>query len=219
MLQKETLHFLTEIRSNNNREWFDKNRKSYEHARDDFRDFVEDLIAEIIEFDGDLMGIEAKKSIFRLFRDTRFSKNKEPYKQNFGASLSRGGRKSPFAGYYVHLMPGNNFIGGGHYRPEASELKKIRAFIESNAADLRTITSDKQFQKYFGELRGDRLKSAPKGYPKDHPEIDLLRMKGFFVLHEVSDEQFLEEGFAAKAAEILKVMHPLVEFLNDAISQ
>lgn len=219
MLQRETLKFLSDLKGNNNREWFDKNRSEYEHARDDFRAFIEDLIAEIIEFDGDLIGIEAKKSIFRLFRDVRFSKNKEPYKLNFGASLSKGGRKSPYAGYYIHLMPGNNFIGGGSYRPDAPELKKIRAYIEQNAADLHAITSDKQFKKYFGDLRGESLKSAPKGYPKDHPEIELLRMKGFFVLHEVSDEQFLQEGFAEKSAEILKIMHPLVEFLNEAISQ
>jgi len=218
MLQKETLNFLTDLKGNNNREWFELNRSSYEGARDDFRELVEDLIEEIIEFDGDLVGIEAKKSIFRLFRDVRFSKGKEPYKLNFGASLSKGGRKSPFAGYYVHLMPGNSFIGGGNYRPDAPELKKIRAYIEQNEADLRAITSDKQFKKLFGSLRGDSLKSAPKGYPKDHPEIELLRMKGFFVLHEVSDEAFLQEGFVKKAAETLKIMQPLLEFLNEAIS-
>jgi len=219
MLQRETLTFLTELKNNNNREWFDKNRSSYEKARDDFRGLVEDLIEEIIDFDPGLVGIEAKKAVFRLFRDVRFSKNKEPYKTNFGASMSRDGRKSPFAGYYLHIMPGNNFIGGGNYRPDAPELKKIRAYIEANAAELHAITSNKRFKELFGDLRGDSLKSAPKGYPKDHPEIELLRMKGFFALHELTDEELLQEGFVTKAAETVKVIHPLIEFLNDAVSQ
>ncbi|MEM8889056.1 MAG: DUF2461 domain-containing protein [Bacteroidota bacterium] len=219
MIEKDTLKFLKELSKNNNREWFDENRGSYIKARDNFRAFVEDLIDEIIDFDPDLIGIEGKKAIFRLFRDVRFSKNKDPYKTNFGASLSKGGRKSPYAGYYIHLSPDGNFFGGGSYRPEAAELKKIRAYIETNAADLHAITSDKKFQELFGNIQGDSLKTAPKGYPKDHPEIELLRMKGFYVMTSLPTAELTQEGLAQKVAEKLKVMHPLVEFLNEAISQ
>lgn len=219
MIAKDTLKFLKDLSKNNNREWFDENRGSYIKARDNFRDFVEELIDEIIDFDPDLMGIEGKKAIFRLFRDVRFSKNKDPYKTNFGASLSKGGRKSPYAGYYIHISPDGNFFGGGSYRPEAAELKKIRAYIETNAADLHAITSDKKFQELFGSIQGDSLKTAPKGYPKDHPEIELLRMKGFYAMTSLPNAELSEEGLAQSVAERLKVMHPLVEFLNEAISQ
>lgn len=219
MIERDTLKFLAELKENNNREWFDKNRPRYIKARDNFRDFVEDWIEEMIDFDPSLMGIDGRKAIFRLFRDVRFSKNKDPYKTNFGAHLSRGGRKSPFVGYYFHISPEGNMMGGGSYRPESSDLKKIRAFIERNAADLHAITSDKKFQEVYGELQGESLKTAPKGYPKDHPEIKLLRMKSFYVMSDLPEAELYKEGLAEKVAENLKIMHPLVEFINEAISQ
>ncbi|MCB0835147.1 MAG: DUF2461 domain-containing protein [Bacteroidetes bacterium] len=219
MIQSETLQFLSELKENNHKEWFDENRDTYQKARQNFIQVIDRLIEGITEFDHTLDGLEPKHSLFRINRDIRFSKNKNPYKTNMGAYLARGGRKSIYAGYYFHLEPGNIFIGGGCYQPMAPELAKIRTHIDLEAAKLKKVTSGTTFSQLFEEIRGEELKSAPKGYPKDHPDIDLLRKKSFFVMTHLSDQDVQKENFVEKALDIYEKIYPFNQFFNEALEE
>lgn len=219
MIQSSTLEFLAELKENNHKEWFDANRDRYHEARDNFIDLVDHLIEGIVEFDPGLEGLEPKQCLFRINRDIRFSKNKNPYKINLAGYMARDGRKSPFAGYYIHIQPGECFLGGGAYHPASPELKKIRSHIDMTAAELREITSDKKFEETFGELIGDSLKTAPAGFPKDHPQIDLIRRKDFFVTAPLTDQDVLSDGLVDKALNLFKLIFPLNDFLNEAIEK
>ena len=210
--------FLGSLASNNNKEWMDAHRDEYQKARDEFIAFIDSLIQGLSATDPELAGVSAKSCIFRINRDIRFSKDKSPYKTNFGASIGPGGRHSS-ASYYFHLTPGNNFIGGGIYMPPADVLKKIRQEIDYNAGDLKKILQDPSFKKAYGDLHEvDKLKTAPKGYPKDHPEIELLKHKSFIVLHQVTDHEATKEGFEKEALEYLKIMKPFRDYLRVATS-
>lgn len=218
MIQATTLSFLTDLASHNHKEWFDENRARYQTARTDFLEFVDELIEEMLEFDPDLQGITAKQCMFRINRDIRFSKDKSPYKTNFGASISRGGRRSEFAGYYLQVMPGNNFVAGGIYMPPGPVLKRIRAHIDLHASDLREAIAEPEFQKHFGAISGPELKTAPKGYEKDHPDIDLLRKKSFTVFSEVEDGLVTGSEIKAVVLERYRAMKPMLDFLNEALA-
>ncbi|RMG29242.1 MAG: DUF2461 domain-containing protein [Bacteroidetes bacterium] len=217
MIAPSTLTFLSELKANNHKEWFAANRSRYEAARNNFLDFVDHLIDGIAEYDGGVAGLEPKKCMFRINRDIRFSKNKAPYKTNFGAHIAPGGRKSPYAGYYLHLEPGQCFLAGGKYHPQPEELRAIRTHIEGHAPRLRAILAEPEFQAVYGEMKGDSLKTAPKGYPKDHPDLDLIRRKDFFVVHECGEEVMLSEEFADYVVSVFKVVQPLNAFLNEAV--
>ena len=219
MLQPDTFVFLRDLKAHNTKEWFDANRDRYEAARDNVLALIDHLIEDIAGFDADLRGLEAKQCLFRINRDVRFSKNKAPYKTNFGASLSRGGRRSPFAGYYLHLEPGGVFIGGGIYMPASPQLKAIRAHIDHNAPDLRAVLADSDFQATYGALQGEALKTAPKGYEKDHPAIDLLRMKSFIATRAYADEQALSPEFPRRVADDFATLKPLLDFLNETVKE
>lgn len=213
----EINEFLTKLAKNNSREWMTDHKSEYQHTRKIFEGLISELIAGISLFDDGIVGLLAKKSVFRLHRDTRFSNDKSPYKLNYGASITRGGRKSPFASYYIHLKPGDNFIGGGMYMPEAEELKKIRQEIDYNSDEFLKIVKTDPFRKVFGEMQGDKLKTAPKGYPKDHAQIELLRHKGFYFLHKISDRDLGQEDFVADALEKYRLLHPFISYMNTAI--
>ncbi|MGB3467623.1 MAG: DUF2461 domain-containing protein, partial [Cyclobacteriaceae bacterium] len=139
------------------------------------------------------------------------------YKLNYGASLSKGGRKSPYASYYIHLKPGDNFIGGGMYRPEADVIKKIRQEIDYNADDLLTIINDDEFVNIFGEMEGEKLKTTPKGYAKDHPQIALLRHKDFYFRHKIEEEELSKETFVEDVLAKFRILHPYIAYMNTAI--
>ena len=217
---KIILDFLKKLQENNEKEWFHSNKKEYEKAKSNFKSVITELIGRITLFDENLLGLEAKQTIFRINRDIRFSKNKAPYKENFGASMSKGGRKSKFAGYYLHLQPNNkSFLAGGSYMPQAAELAAIRQEIDYNQETFERIVLSPTFKRFFGELRGDSLKTAPRGYAKDHPAIHWIRMKGFIMWHELTDEQVLQNNFLEHALEVFKAMKPLNDFLNTAIEE
>ena len=209
--------FLKKLARNNSREWMAENKSEYQATRAIFEGLIDELISGVAAFDDGIAGLQAKKSIFRLHRDTRFSNDKSPYKLNYGASLSKGGRKSPFASYYIHLKPGDNFIGGGMYMQEASELKKIRQEIDYNADELLSIINDVDFKKMYGGLQGDQLKTAPKGYPKDHEHIEFLRYKGFYFLQQFPDSDLKKTDFVEKAVQKYRMINPFINFLNTAI--
>jgi len=218
-LNDDTRQFLIDLKENNNRDWFADNRARYEEARTDFISFVGILLHEIEVFDPRVAGLDAKRCTFRINRDTRFSKDKTPYKVSFGAHMLEGGSKNLHcrAGYFISVEPGNCILAGGAFRPPTAWINGIRMQIDRNAAALHDVLETPTFQHYFGELDGEKLKSAPKGYPRDHPEIDLLRQKSFLAKHAVHDEQVFGPGFLQYAVTAYQALKPLDDFLNAAI--
>jgi uncharacterized protein (TIGR02453 family) len=218
MISKNTYQFIKELKKNNNRQWFNANKPKYEAARSDFESFIAELIKHIARFDPPIIQLEPKKCIFRIYRDTRFSKLKTPYKTNFGAHMVAYAAKAhDRAGYYVHLEPGNTFIAGGAYLPPAPWLKAIREAIAVNGNEFTKILSDRSFKKYFNEMQGDQLKTKPKDYPADHPFIDLLRYKSFLAVHNVSDADAVSAQFLPHSAKVFKALQPFDDFLNRSL--
>jgi uncharacterized protein (TIGR02453 family) len=216
-IKKSTLDFLNQIKSNNNRDWFLNNRPSYMKSRENFEVFVQKLIDQIIEFEPIMKGLEVKSCVYRFNRDIRFSNDKSLYKTHFGAFIVRGGKKNgdKFAGYYFHIEPGASIIAGGAYMPPAQWLSAIREKIDSEPDRFLKILNNKEFKKFFGQLSGEKLKKAPKGYPSDHPHVDLLKFKSYLVVNEVSDDQALSENFNEYVLQAMKAMKPLNDFLNE----
>jgi uncharacterized protein (TIGR02453 family) len=216
-IKKSTLDFLTAIKCNNNRDWFIENRTLYQKAKDNFDSFVQEVINEIIKFDPILKGLEVKSCVYRFNRDIRFSNDKSPYKSHFGAFIVRGGKKNGdrFAGYYFHIEPGQSILAGGAYMPPAPWLAAIREKIDESPEELLKIIKDKSFIKYFGELSGEKLKSAPKGYPKDHPQIELLKLKSYLVVNDMPDKMVLSNDLFDHVIKVFRSMKPLNDYLNE----
>ncbi|MFZ7182059.1 MAG: DUF2461 domain-containing protein [Bacteroidota bacterium] len=217
-IQPKTFAFLKALKKNNNRDWFNDHKSEYENAKDNVLGFIQELVVAFSTFDSSLRGLEAKDCLFRIYRDTRFSKDKTPYKTNLGASINAGGKKSMGPGYYVHLEPGGSFIAGGIWMPPADEVKKIRQEIDYNGKDLKKILTKPSFKKAFGGLsREHALKTAPKGYPKDHPDIELLKLNSFIVWKNVSDKDILGPKSIKTLTTLGKEMKPLMDFLKTAL--
>jgi len=215
----QILKFLKDIAKNNNREWFEKNKSKYLDAKESFENFLELLHNELIKFDEKLAGLNPRKLGFRIYRDVRFSKDKRPYKVNMGAGFSPGGKMVQEPGYYMHIEPGKSFVAAGIYMPDSANLAKIRQEIDYNSKAFLKILNDKKFKKYFSGLDDfDRVKTAPKGYPKDHPQIELLKNKSFIVSHNFSDTQVKDKKFAKQVSEVCKAVKPLNDFLREAIA-
>jgi uncharacterized protein (TIGR02453 family) len=204
---RSALTFLEDLKFNNNREWFNANRKRYEEARAAFEALVADVMAEFAPAD-DLGKTVVKDTIYRINRDVRFTKDKSPYKSNFGALIGNGGRKSTGRTYYINIEPGESFIAGGVYDPQPEELKRIRAAIAEKPEALRRIINNQNFKHFFGEVRGESLKSAPKGYANDHPAIDLLKRKQFLATHLLSDDDVLRDDLAAHIIVVCGALKP-----------
>lgn len=219
MIQPATLDFLRKLKKNNNREWFEKNRSKFEEARQNVEETVAAIITEVRKFDKQIPAdLEAKKCLFRIYRDVRFSHDKRPYKNNIGAYITAAGKKAVAPGFYIHFEPGASFLAGGMWQPPAPELSKVRQEIDYNFAEFKKIVNDKTFKKYFGTLeQEDKLSTAPKGYPKDHDAIEFLKLKSFNVVAAMSDKEVTSKTFAKKAGEIFKAMQPLNRFLQRAI--
>lgn len=209
--------FLNQLKENNNREWFNDHRETYKSALSEFEGIVGQLIASVGQFDDSIRLLEPKECIFRIYKDTRFSKNKEPYKTNMGAYLSRGGRKSRYSGYYVHFEPEGSFLSGGIYLPEPAVLKRVREDIDIYYEDLLNITNSPSFAKFFPKLHGDKLKTNPKGYSKDNPAIDLLKHKSLYVMRMLSNKEVTSPSYIAEATETFRELKPFNDFLNRAI--
>ena len=215
----ETFKFLKELKANNNRDWFMANKPRYESARQGFIEFIDDLIAEISKFDPAIGHHTGKECVFRIYRDVRFSKDKSPYKTNLGAHITSAAKKSEIhsrAGYYIHLGPGESMLAGGAYLPQGPWIKAIRQEIAYNADELRSIINGKDFKGYFGEIEGEKLKKAPKGYEPDHPEIELLKYKSFLATHKLSDKEVTSASFLDHSAKVFKALYPFDSFLNRA---
>jgi uncharacterized protein (TIGR02453 family) len=215
-IKKSTLDFLSAIKSNNNRNWFIANRPAYLESKVNFESFVQNIIDEIILFEPIMKGLEAKSCVFRINRDIRFSNDKSPYKSHFGAFIVQGGKKNgdKFAGYYFHIEPGKSIMAGGAYTPPSPWLSAIREKISDNPDEFIKITKAKDFIKYFGSVDGEKLKTAPKGYPKDHPHIELLKLKSYLVVNEATDKLVLSKDFQGYVISVFKAMKPLNDYLN-----
>ena len=213
-MQSSTLQFLRNLEKNNSREWFNENKTLYQEAQQDVISFVEKLMEEMADFDEEIGKLEAKKSVFRIYRDTRFSKDKTPYKTNFGAGLGMG-KGNKISGYYLHIEPGKSFLAGGVYKPEPSVLKTIRQEISAFGDEFKAILEQDEFRNYFRGLSvEDKLKKVPQGFEKDDKMAEYLKLKHFIVTHPISDEQLLSENAVKEFTKIFKAMKPLNDFLQ-----
>ncbi len=210
--------FLSELKCNNNRDWFIQNRKRYEEAKKNYEVFVQALIDAVSVFDPILKGLEARSCTYRINRDIRFSPDKTLYKSHLGAFIVRGGRKNGdrLAGYYFHVEPGNNsMIAGGAYIPPMPWLTAIREKLDEEGDRFLKIINKREFKDFFGEIEGEKLKTAPKGFPKDHPNIELLKMKSFLVTRTISDTEIVSDNCIELIVRASKTMKPLNDFLNE----
>ncbi len=216
MLQKDTFKFLKALKKNNNREWFAENKTWYERSRADFEQLVAGIISAIAEFDPEIKYLEPKKCIFRIYRDTRFSQDKTPYKTHFGAVFGR----SKGSGYYLHVSPEESFLTCGHYMLTPDQLKKIRRGVYEHFETLQKMLTDK-FKKEIGDLYRDEnaLKRVPNDFDKDHPAAEYMKLKHFYVLKPVPEEKIFDKDFVKYAAGIYKQMYPLNEFLKDLLDE
>ncbi|SFA57503.1 TIGR02453 family protein [Pedobacter suwonensis] len=220
MLKKETLNFIKDVTENNNREWFAANKDVYEAAKADVLALVGKLIPELAKVDP-LLSAEAdpKKSLLRIYRDVRFSKNKDPYKNNFGIWFSAKSKGGNEPGYYLHIQPGTSFLAGGYWMPDAPHLKLIRQEIDYNIGDFKEIINEKDFKKNFKLGFDNALKNAPKGYDPADPNIEFLKLKSFEATQKIDDEEFLKPNLVNKLISSFKTIQPLVAFLRNAIEQ
>lgn len=213
-ISPKTFDFLKKLTKNNNREWFTENKSLYTESQENVISFLDELIREMAEFDEELGKLDGKKSLFRIYRDTRFSKDKIPYKTNFGASLGMG-KGSQKGGYYLHIEPGKSFIAGGIYMPESAALKEVRKEISLYGEDFLKIINNKDFKKYFPNLdQDDQLKKVPQGFEKEDPMGEYLKLKNFIVVYNLKDEEVLDKNAAKNITKIFKLMKPFNDFLN-----
>jgi uncharacterized protein (TIGR02453 family) len=217
-MNPSTLAFLKDLKKHNDREWFEANRGRYEAARQDVAALTEGFIAGISKKEPGVAELAAKDCVFRIYRDVRFSKNKAPYKTNIGAYVSPGGKKSTLAGYYIHIEPGGSFLAGGKWMPEAEELRKIRQEIDYNGEELKKILRAKKFRETFGGLDPEhKLKTTPKSYTKDHPDIELLRHTSFICWCPFEDKEVVSKDFLKNIVRKAELLVPFNRFLNVAV--
>ncbi len=216
---EKSITFLKSLSKNNSREWFEKNKPKFLIAKAEFENFIGDLLKEMSGFDPSLTGLIPKKLIFRIYRDVRFSKDKRPYKTNFGAAFSSSGKGLGNPGYYLHIEPGNkSFVAVGLYQPVPDVLAKVRQEIDYNGDKLRIIMAEKKFKKLFGDFWDeDKLKRPPKGYADDHKYIEWIKLKSFIVTHELKDTELVDKKFKKHIAELYKVVMPINGFLQQAL--
>ncbi|GAB3007026.1 DUF2461 domain-containing protein [Niabella terrae] len=220
MIQAATLSFLKKLKKNNNKAWFDRHRSDYEAAKADFASLVDTVIAGFGKKDPAIAHLKAKDCMFRINRDIRFSKDKTPYKTNFGAFINAEGKKSMTAGYYLHLEPGRSFAGGGMWHPPAPMLTKVRQEIDYNLTDFEKILLTKSFKKIYGGLDQDEgylLVRVPKGYAADNPAAAYLRFKSYVATAALTDHQLTEKGLVKQLITTFETLQPLNQFLNQAL--
>jgi len=217
---ENVLHFLGELQNNNNKPWFDENRKTYESCKKEFLQLIDLIIKDIATFEPELTNLDPKKCIFRINRDIRFSKNKEPYKNNFGAWFALKKGENEMAGFYIHIEPNNkSFVAGGMYMPSNEYLKKIRQEIDYNKKELDDILNNPLYLKYFTGLQGEKLSRPPQGYTADNEAIEYLKHKSFINSSPITDEVLLSSDLKNQVIERFKALAPLNKFLNVIFEQ
>ncbi|WP_139419336.1 DUF2461 domain-containing protein [Chryseobacterium mulctrae] len=217
-ISSKVFDFLKLIDKNNNREWFNDNKNLFLEAQSDFQDFTEELISEMGKFDETILKLDAKKSLLRIYRDTRFSKDKTPYKNYFGASLGMG-KINTKAGFYLHVQPGKSFLGSGIYLPDSPVLKEIRKEISLFKDDFLKAIDDKDFKKYYEELDQEhKLKNVPQGFEKEDPMGEYLKLKSFIGVHNITNKDLSDKNAVKNVSKIFEAAKPLNDFLDTSIS-
>lgn len=216
IIPASSIIFLKTLSQNNNREWFNIHKDEFLTQQTFIERFADELLAELSAHDV-IETPSGKKSLHRIYRDTRFSANKTPYKNNWSGSFTRA-TKLRRGGYYFHIEPGNSFIAGGFWAPNAEDLKRVRDDIAFDAEPLRKIIANKKFVASFGSLQGEQLKSMPKGFSKDHEAIDLLRFKQFLLRKHFTDEEVIGSNFLQQANETYKNMRPFFDYMSEVLS-
>ena len=216
---KEILDYLKDLEANNTREWFELNRDRYDLTRKKFLGVAEILINEIRQFDEEIPVLNPKDCVFRIFRDVRFSNDKSPFKSNYGCFIARGGKKSGYAGYYLHIQPGECFLSGGIYMPPPEHLQAIRQEIYYHPQDYIGIIDNKEFKATYTLEYYDKLKTAPKGYPKDWEYLDLIKNRSYALGHKVEENELFAPDFLKKAIGLFKIIHPFNRYLNRAVDE
>ena len=215
-IERETIDFLKELNQHNNREWFQENKYKYELAHENMVGFASLLLMEMNKHD-DIETPTGKKSLHRIYRDVRFSKDKTPYKNHFSGSFSRA-TELLRGGYYFHVEPGNSFAGGGFWGPSKEDLQLLREHIAQDDTPFRAVINSNAFKDTFGELEGETLKTAPKGFDKEHPAIDLLRFKSFLLRKDFTDQEVIAGDFHIKVNETFKAMRPFFDVMSECLT-
>jgi uncharacterized protein (TIGR02453 family) len=209
---KNVLQFLQQLKENNNKEWFTANKKTFDEAQKVFKQLMEKVGEEFGKYD-----MVEKPKVFRIYRDVRFSPDKTPYKNNFGSYLERS-TKLKRGGYYLHISPGESFVGGGFWQPEPNDLKRIRDEFASDHLTINKIISDPIFQKYFTKLDGEALKRPPKGYDPSLPAIELIKHKGFVATYKLSDKEIMAKDFHLLVADVFKSLVPFHDYMSEVLT-
>ena len=212
MLQNSIFQFLTQLKENNNREWFAENKKAFQAEEKLAKTFFAAVYADLEKIDS-----LDKMQVFRIYRDVRFSKDKSPYKNHFSVGFNR---TKPLlrGGMYLHIENNASFVGGGFWEPNAADLFRMRKEIEMDASELRAIIAEESFQKYFKTLEGEELKTAPKGFDKAHPDIDLIRKKQFLLTRSFTNKEVLSVNFQSEVIATFKAMRPFFDYMSDVLS-
>jgi len=220
MIEQKTLDYIADLKANNDREWFLKNKDAYTAAQDNIIAFTGELLKELSKVDPYISAdTDPKKCVMRIYRDIRFSKDKTPYKHWFGIHKLSQGKYALENGYYLHIEPGHTFIAGGCWWPQGDQLKAIRQEIDYNADDLKAIIDAPKFKELFGDFRAqEQLKTIPNGYEADNENIDLIKLKSFVASHKLTDAELKQKDVAVRIATIFKEIQPLLVFLQNAIA-
>jgi uncharacterized protein (TIGR02453 family) len=211
-ISPEVFDFFKALAKNNNREWFNDRKPQFKGIEADVKKTYNELFEMLKKHDD----IDSLK-MFRIYRDVRFSKNKAPYKTHFGGAFHR---KKPAlrGGYYLHIEPGGSFLGVGFWDPNKEDLQRIRKEFEMDATEIREILADKKLRSVWGELQGDELKTAPKGFDKEHPDIDLIRKKQYIFTKKYSDTEVLSEGFLTEVDDAFKIIRPYFNYMSEILT-
>jgi len=215
-IKKDSIDFLNALAKNNNRDWFNKHKERYTEAHDNIIAFADDLLFEMNKHDN-IETASGKASLFRIYKDVRFSKDKSPYNGHWSGAFKRATKKLR-GGYYFRLQPGNSFIAAGFWGPNTEDMQRIRQDIDMNYAGWKKMLSNKTLVNTFGQMTGEQLSSAPRGYSKDHPAIDLLRYKQFFLKYEFKDEELYSPGFVKTVSDTFKKMRPFLDFMSEVLT-
>lgn len=214
MIKKGTLDFLINLKENNNREWFQTHKNLYEEAKKDIEDNLSYLIIAVSSFDPSITDLEVKDVLFRIYRDIRFSKDKSPYKPYFGALITKNGKSNmEGSGYYFHIEPGNSMICGGVFHPEPKKLDKIREKINSNFTSYTEVINQPALRRYYGEIQGEKLKNVPRGFDKESPAAEILKLKQYIFMSKFSDEEIFSEDFLKETVKRMEAVKEFNEFL------
>lgn len=211
---KQTLQFLKKLKKNNNSEWMREHKEEYLAAKKEFEFLVQELITRIGMWDSKLPYLEPKNCVFRLNRDVRFSDDKRPYKENFGAFFAYGGKKGGLPGYYLNVSPKEIFVAGGVWMPEPPQLLKLRRYISENGDELKSIVSQTKFKKIFTKLSTQQmLKRPPKGFDPENPYVEFLKLKSFTVSKDLTEADALKKNFGLLVDKNFQLIKPLNSFL------